>query len=158
MVGEVVYELWEQFLLAWPNEDERAHHEPSASRVQHFIELWLDLTFAGFIEQSEMYAPIPSYIFLFKILRCLFHHWRSKYDIEMCHSNKRAYPLYCRGGGGCGMAKVRIKGHTIGKVSVNASIRITRYVINPTCEKFSSFRYFYYEKTVKMHSAFLYSF
>ena len=33
-----------------------------------------------------------------------------------------------------------------------------RYVIKPTCENFSSFRYFFYEKTVKMHSAFLYSF
>ena len=29
-------------------------------------------------------------------------------------------------------------------------------VIKPTCENFSSFRYFFYEKTVKMHSVFLY--
>ena len=36
--------------------------------------------------------------------------------------------------------------------------RIKRYVIKPTCENFSSFCYFFYEKTVKMHSAFLYSF
>ena len=31
--------------------------------------------------------------------------------------------------------------------------RIKRYVIKPTCENFSSFNYFFYEKTVKMHSA-----
>ena len=36
--------------------------------------------------------------------------------------------------------------------------RIKRYVIKPTCENVISFRYFFYEKTVKMHSAFLYSF
>ena len=36
--------------------------------------------------------------------------------------------------------------------------RIKRYVIKPTCENFSSFRYFFYEKTAKMHLAFLYSF
>ena len=29
-------------------------------------------------------------------------------------------------------------------------------VMKPTCENFSSFRYFFYEKTLKMHSAFLY--
>ena len=36
--------------------------------------------------------------------------------------------------------------------------RIKRYVIKLTCEKSSSFRYFFYEKTVKLHSAFLCSF
>ena len=46
--------------------------------------------------------------------------------------------------------------HTIGKLSVNASIldtnqEIQLYVIKPTCENFSSFRYFFYEKTVRMH-------
>ena len=39
--------------------------------------------------------------------------------------------------------------HNIGKVSVNA------HVTKPTGENFSSFRYFFYEKTVKMHSTFL---
>ena len=36
--------------------------------------------------------------------------------------------------------------------------RIKRCVIKPTCENFSSFHYFFYEKTVEMHSIFLYSF
>ena len=50
--------------------------------------------------------------------------------------------------------------HNIGKVSVNASIL---YKNQEICNKtnvpnFSSFRYFFYEKTVKMHLALLYSF
>ena len=42
--------------------------------------------------------------------------------------------------------------HTIGKVSLNASILYKNQEIckiKPTCENFSSFRYFFYEKTVK---------
>ena len=35
--------------------------------------------------------------------------------------------------------------------------RIKRYVIKSTCENFSSFSYFFYVKTVKMHSAAFYS-
>ena len=51
--------------------------------------------------------------------------------------------------------------HNIGKVSVNASILYKNQEIcnkKTSCTNFSSFRYFFYEKTVKMHSAFLYSF
>ena len=50
--------------------------------------------------------------------------------------------------------------HTIGKVSVNASILYKNQEIcrKLACEHFSSFRYLFYKKTVKMHSAFLYLF
>ena len=51
--------------------------------------------------------------------------------------------------------------HNIGKVSVNAFILYNNQEIcnkNQPVKKISSFRYFFYEKTVKMHLAFLYSF
>ena len=35
---------------------------------------------------------------------------------------------------------------------------IKRYVIKRTCGNFSSFRYFFYEKTVNIHSAFIFVF
>ena len=45
--------------------------------------------------------------------------------------------------------------HNIGKVSVNASI-LYKNQERPTCENFSSFRYFFYEKTVKTFSIFVF--